>query len=411
MSATSAEPVSDPGQRRWRVLAVLSLAIVLSMTTWFSATAVVPELRAEWNLGTGFSAWLTIAVQLGFVLGSVGSSLVNLPDLVAPRRLMMFAAFGAAAVNLHILAADPWSALLARFLTGIFLAGVYPPALKLASTWFVRDRGLAFGCLIGGLTLGSAVPHLVNAAGGVHWPVVIVATSAATAVGGLLVGLLVREGPYPFPRAVFDPRQVAQVLRNRGVLLASLGYFGHMWELYAMWAWFLYYARNALEAQGAGGPALASALTFLVIGAGALGCVLGGVLGDRWGRTATTIAMMAFSAACAFLIGFTFDGPFLLFLAIGIVWGITVVADSGQFSAVVTEVGDPRYVGTALTLQLGIGFALTVVTIWVVPSVADWGGSWQWVFFILVPGPLLGIAAMAALRRSPIALQIAHGRR
>jgi MFS family permease len=396
---------------RWRMLALLTVSIVLAKTTWFSATAVLPQLREDWQLGTGFGAWLTIAVQLGFVLGSVGSSLVNLPDIVAPRRLMMLAALGAAAVNLYILVADPWSALVARFLTGVFLAGVYPPALKLASTWFVRDRGLAFGCLIGGLTLGSAAPHLVNAAGGLHWPIVIVATSAATVVGGLVVGLLVRDGPYPFPRAVFDPRQIAQVLRNRGVLLASLGYFGHMWELYAMWSWFLYYARSALAAQGGGGPALASALTFAVIGAGGLGCVLGGVLGDRWGRTATTIAMMALSAGCAFLIGFTYAGPLLLFLAIGLVWGFTVVADSGQFSAVVTEVGDPRYVGTALTLQLGIGFALTIVTIWIVPSVADWAGSWQWVFFILVPGPLLGIAAMAALRRLPIALKIAHGRR
>jgi MFS family permease len=411
MKAAMAELVPEPVERRWRVLAILSLAIVLSMTTWFSATAVVPELRAEWNLGTGFSAWLTIAVQLGFVLGSVGSSLVNLPDLVAPRRLMMLASFGAAAVNLAILAADPWSALLARFLTGVCLAGVYPPALKLASTWFVKDRGLAFGCLIGGLTLGSAIPHLVNAAGGVHWPIVILATSAATAIGGIVIARFAHEGPYPFPRALFDPRQIAQVLRNRGVLLASLGYFGHMWELYAMWSWFLFYARSALAAQGSGGPALASVLTFLVIGSGALGCVLGGLLGDRWGRTATTIAMMAGSAACAFLIGFTFAGPLLLFFAIGLIWGVTVVADSGQFSAVVTEVGDPRYVGTALTLQLGIGFALTVVTIWILPSVADWSGSWRWVFFILVPGPLLGILAMAALRRLPVALKIAHGRR
>jgi len=411
MTATLASSSLDPAAGRWRALAVLSVSIVLSMTTWFSATAVVPELRAEWQLGTGFSAWLTIAVQLGFVLGSVGASLVNLPDIVAPRRLMLLASFGAAAVNLCVLTGDPWLALAARFLTGTFLAGVYPPALKLASTWFVRDRGFAFGCLIGGLTLGSATPHLVNAAGGVHWPLVIVATSAATAAGGLLVGLLVRDGPYPFPRAVFDPRQIAQVVRNRGVLLASLGYFGHMWELYAMWSWFLFYAREALVAQGGGGAAVASALTFAVIGAGGLGCVVGGLLGDRWGRTATTIAMMAGSAACAFLIGFTYAGPFLLFLAVGLLWGLTVVADSGQFSAVVTEVGDARYVGTALTLQLGVGFALTVVTIWLLPSVADWGGSWRWVFFVLVPGPVLGIVAMARLRALPVALKIAHGRR
>ena len=372
-------------------MGLLAIALVLSMSTWFSASAVLPQLRVEWQLGTTAGAWLTIAVQLGFVAGALFSSLVNLADVRSARAVIVGGSLGAAAANLGLLAASgAGTAIPLRFLTGVCLAGVYPPALKLMSTWFVRGRGTALGILVGALTLGSASPHLVNGLGGLDWQAVVVVTSALTAAGGLLVLAGVREGPFPFPRAVFDPRQAGRAFRNRGVRLASLGYFGHMWELYAMWSWFLVFAGDELYADGTD----AALVTFAVIGAGALGCIAGGIAGDRLGRPETTAACMAISGACALSIGFV---PHGLALAIALVWGFTVVADSAQFSTLVTEHADQAYVGTALTLQLAVGFTLTVATIWLIPYLVDAAG-WGWAFAFLAAGPALGVLAMLRLR-------------
>jgi len=374
-----------------QALALIATAVVLSMTTWFSASAVLPQLREEWALGDTAAAWLTIAVQLGFVAGAVVSSLLNLADVGAARHLIAAGSAGAAAANLGLLAADgPELALPLRFATGMCLAGVYPPALKLMATWFQRGRGAALGVLVGALTLGSAAPHLVNGLGGADWRGVVVATSALTAAGGALVLLAVREGPFAFPRARFDPRQAGRVFRNRGVRLASLGYFGHMWELYAMWAWFLVFARTVWD------DTAAAFATFAVVGAGAAGCVAAGVVADRVGRAETTAACMAVSGAAAVAIGLV---PPWLVLPLGLVWGVAVVADSAQFSTLVTEHADQAYVGTALTLQLAVGFTLTVATIWLVPyAVAAVG--WRWAFSLLALGPALGIVAMLRLRRT-----------
>jgi MFS family permease len=376
-----------------RALALLSAALVLSMATWFSASAVLPELRDDWALSDSAAAWLTIAVQLGFVAGAVASSLVNLSDLVSPRLLILAGSGGAAAANVLLVTADgPRAAIPLRFATGVFLAGVYPPALKLMATWYRTGRGTALGVVVGALTVGSAAPHLVNGLGGLDPDVVLVATSALTLAGGLVAWLAVGEGPYPFPRATFDPRQAGLVFANRGVRLASLGYFGHMWELYAMWAWFLVFFR---EASGAG-PGAAFA-TFAVIAIGGVGCWIGGLLGDRVGRPETTAGLMAVSATCAVAIGLLVDAPTWIVLAVGLLWGFTVVADSAQFSTLVTELADQAYVGTAVTLQLAVGFTLTVVTIWLVPFLEDAVG-WRYAFAFLAPGPALGIVAMLRLR-------------
>jgi MFS family permease len=236
------------------------------------------------------------------------------------------------------------------------------------------------------------------------------ATSVLTIAGGLLGYLAVPEGPFSFPRAVFSPRQAGLVFRNRGVRLASLGYFGHMWELYAMWTWFLVFATDSIEAHGEEVGARAAYATFAVIGIGAVGCWVGGLLGDRWGRTRTTAAMMAVSGTCALTIGLLFDAPLWALLAVGLVWGFTVVADSAQFSSIVTELGDQTYVGTAVALQLAVGFTLTIATIWLIPYLVDTVG-WRWAFAFLAPGPALGVIAMLRLRSTPEAAGIAGGRR
>ena len=388
--------VDDTDPRRWRALTLLGVALVLAMSTWFSASAVIPQLRVEWDLSDSAAAWLTIGVQLGFVAGALASSVFNLSDVIHPARVMLAGAIGAAAANLVLAAVDSAGPAIAlRVLTGAFLACVYPPALKLMATWFRRRRGLALGVLVGALTIGSASPHLVNGLGGLEWKTVVYVTSALTLLGGLAAAT-VRDGPYPFPRAVFDPRQTRAVLANRDMRLVSLSYFGHMWELYAMWAWFVVFFGDVLTENGGEPGRAAPYVTFAVIGIGALGCVAGGFLGDHLGRARATMGMMLTSAACALVIGL--PGDPVVVGAIGLLWGFSVVGDSAQFSAAVTEVADQAYVGTALTLQLAIGFTLTVATIWLVPLLEDAVG-WRWTFAFLAPGPLLGALAMHGVRR------------
>ncbi len=407
-------PAANDPKGGWWALAVLATAALLEMTTWFSAAAVLPQLRTAWQLSAGIGSLLTISVQLGFVAGCLISAILNLADLVSPRRLMLLGGIAAAAANAALLAsAGPHSALPLRFLTGASLALVYPPALKVMSTWFRRGRGTALGIMVGGLTLGSALPHFLNGLGGIEWRRVIVHTSLLTLAGGILAEFIGRDGPFPFPRAVFDPRQAARAFSNRGVRLATLGYFGHMWELYAMWTWFAAFFADILYARGGlfgGLPARGEAAyaTFAVIGIGLLGCSAGGWLGDRWGRTRTAALSLVISGACALVIGAGSLSP-LAVLLIGLVWGFAVVADSAQFSSMVTETADQSYVGTALTLQLAVGFTLTVATIWLVPVLRESNG-WYWAFASLALGPVGGIFAMLRLMRSPDAAKIAGGR-
>jgi MFS family permease len=410
--------MDTPGERggdvrrtgRWRALTLLAATLVLAMSTWFSASAVIPQLRVQWDLSDSAAAWLTIAVQLGFVFGALFSSLVNLSDIISPRHVILGGALGAATVNgLLVIAGSAAAGILLRFATGFFLAGVYPPAFKLMSTWFKKGRGLALGILAGALVVGNAMPHLVNGLGGLDWRLVIYATSTLTLAGGLITEFAVKEGPFPFPRAIFDPRQAGRVFSNRGVRLASFGYFGHMWELFAMYAWFLVFFSEALVVRGAPVGSSAAYATFAVIAIGGLGSWVGGILGDRWSRTKTTAGMMSISGSCAVLIGLLFGGPAWVVLLVSLVWGFAIVADSAQFSTMVTELSDQAYVGTALTLQLAGGFALTVPTIWLIPFLEDAFG-WRWAFAFLALGPALGVVAMLRLKSLPEAAHIAGGR-
>ncbi|AYD02455.1 MFS transporter [Neorhizobium sp. NCHU2750] len=398
---------------RWTMLATISLAVVLSFSTWFSATAIAPELKSAWALSDAEAGWLTNGVQLGFVIGALAASLFNLPDLIRMNRLMAASATLAAAANAALLLdPGPLGAILLRMVTGMALAGVYPPALKLVATWFVRGRGMALAAVIGAITAGSSLPHLVRGlTSGVDWHVVIIASSAASLVAAILFLAGTREGPDAFGKAVFDPRQIPTVLADRNLLLVNFGYFGHMWELYAMWAWLLAYLTAAYQAHDLALSASASLLTFVAVASGVLGCFIGGFCSDRYGRTATTAGMMIVSGICALLIGFAFDGPLWLLVAIVILWGISIIGDSAQFSAAVTELADRRYVGTALSLQMGIGFALTILIIWLMPKLALLFGGWQWTFSVLAIGPAIGAASMLILRGRPEALRLANGRR
>jgi len=397
--------------RRWRQLAVLSLAELGALSLWFSASAVLPVLTREWGLGDGGRAGLTLAVQLGFIVGTLVSAIGNLPDVWSPRRLMAASAVGGALANaaLALWVESLGLALLLRFITGAAMAGTYPPAMKIMATWFREGRGLAIGVLIGALTVGSATPHLIRGVTVVHWRVTLLAASGLAILAAVLVVALVREGPYRFPSARFDARMALAVFRERAARLACLGYFGHMWELYAMWAWVGVFLAESFAEAGASSVNPATA-TFAVIAIGALGCYAAGAGADRWGRTTLTMAAMAVSGACAAVIGLTFGGAPALTLAIAAVWGISVIADSAQFSTAVTELSPPAYVGTALTTQTCVGFAITLVSIWLIPLAVRAVG-WRWAFAVLTIGPALGVIAMGRLRALPEARRMAGGRR
>jgi MFS family permease len=410
MTALS-ETIAIPESRRWRVLALLAIAELLGMSLWFSASAVVPALRLEWHLSDSAVGWLTVGVQLGFVFGTLVSALFNLADIIRSRYLFAIAAILGALTNssFAFIAHDASVGIPLRFLTGMFLAGVYPPGMKIMATWFRQSRGMALGVLVGALTLGKASPYLINAVGSSSWQHNVLAVSLLAAVGGLIVLLFVQDGPYSLPRAQFDLTQVIKIFSNRSVRLANFGYFGHMWELYGMWTWTPVMLRTSMSLTHTP-PVWGEVGSFIVIGAGAIGCVVAGLIADRVGRTTVTSWAMAISGTCCLVIGFLFGGDPLLLLLVAAIWGASVVADSAQFSSCITELGDPQYIGTALTLQMSIGFLLTTISIELIPKMVNLVG-WRYAFMVLAPGPLYGVISMLRLRQLPEAVKIAHGRR
>jgi MFS family permease len=380
------------------MLGVVSLAQFLGMTLWFSATAVTPLLIDHFNIAPSHAAWLTMAVQAGFVAGTLLSAVSNIADILNARVLMFIGSLVGACANASVLLAPNGIAVIAlRFVTGMSLALVYPPAMKIAAGWFRDGRGFALGLLIGALTLGKAFPHLLTALFGNEWREPMLLASALAIVGGTLVVLIVRDGPHVAATAPFDPHAITRVLSSRGARLATLGYLGHMWELYAMWTWVAVFAAASFAASGvASANTAGSVAAFVAIGSGAIGCALAGYIADRIGRARVAMWAMIVSATCSALTVVVFGrAPFLLYALI-VLWGFSVVADSAQFSALVSEHAPRDHIGTALTLQTCVGFLLTMVTIELLPRVAE-ATSWKWASLLLVPGPVLGAIAMRRL--------------
>jgi len=401
---------------KWRNLVLLVMAEVLIFGLWFSASAILPQITEEWQLSGADQSWMTMSVQVGFVFGALLIALLNLADRIPPGRLIAACALGGAAANagIALLENAPSLALLLRFVTGMGLAGTYPPGMKLAATWCKEDRGLGIGLLVGGIVLGKSIPHLLNALpflggdGMPPWRTVLLVTSALAALGAIVVGIGVSGGPFLTGTAPFNWRFAGRVLSHRPTRLANFGYLGHMWELYGMWTWVPMFLIVSYAA--AGWSTLSARLAgFAVIAVGAFGSLVAGLLADRFGRTRVTVVSLILSGACTLCAGIFFSSPgFLTVLCL--LWGFTVVADSGQFSAAVSELTDPRYVGTALTVQTTLGFLLTLVSIRIIPPMVEIIG-WEWAFVALAPGPVFGIWSMLKLRRMPEATRMASGNR
>ena len=387
--------ISRTSQQR----ALVALVEVLGLSVWFSATAVVPSLRSEWDIGATAAVWLTASVQIGFVAGAITSTVFNLADRVAPQNLLAASALGAAACTaaLAVFVTGLAAAVPLRFLTGMFLAGVYPVGMKLMASWAEPSvRGRTFGILLGALTLGSALPHLIAGLGPLPWRTVMLAAAGLTMAGAVIALALVRPGPHVDTRAVTrSARHVVAVFAERGPRLASLGYLGHMWELYAMWAWLPMFV-VASRREGGGAPST-GIIVFVAVGvAGTAGCLVGGWASDRFGRPSVAVAALVISGACCVASPIFFAAPTGILGVFLVVWGAAVIADSGVFSTALSETTDTRFVGTALSAQTAAGFLLTVVTIELVPIAADLIG-WQYAFLLLAPGPLIGAVAMSAL--------------
>lgn len=394
-------------------LGLVTAAVVAALSLWFSASAIVPALRAQAGLDGLTASLFSSAVQIGFVCGTVTSAILVLADRFDPRRLFAISAAVAASANLAILLVEPASpvVILCRFVTGACMAGIYPVGMKIMTTWAKAEMGLLVGLLVGAVTLGSAAPHLFNGLAGVDWQATLAISSVAAYAAAILV-LFAGIGPNVGKTPPFRPHYALVAWRTRAIRYANLGYLGHMWELYAMWSWIGVFLFASFRLSMAEDDALVSAslATFGVVGAGAVGCVLAGLWADRAGRTAVTMACMAASGSCALIVGFLFGGDPVWLVAVCLLWGFTIVADSAQFSASTAELSERDLVGTMLTVQTGAGFLLTLATIHLMPPLVEWLG-WRYAFAFLAIGPFLGILAMARLRALPEAVKLAGGKR
>jgi MFS family permease len=417
-AAVAHEALTEPdADGRWRELAVVGAGVLLAFGPWFSASAVAPLLAGEWHT-TGLDLpLLTVAVQVGFAVAAIALAVTGAADVVSSRVLFVVGALVAAAANLGFafLATSAGTALFWRALTGAGIAAVYPIALRMIAGWFRRDRGVAIGVLIGALTVGSALPHLIRALGasaGADWRAIVAAASVSAVLGAVVVGIGHRGGPFEVASSRFSPAIAASAFREPSVRLANLGYLGHMWELYAMWTWLPLFVAASFAAAGVTDSATASAASFAIVAIGGIGCVVAGVFADRAGRTTVTIAAMAGSGTSALVAGLVFGASPAVVTFVGLAWGLTVIADSAQFSAAVSELSPPGTSGSALSLQLALGFLLTAVAILIVGALDPGDGStWRIAFWMLAIGPAVGIAAMWRLRGRPEAVKMANGHR
>ena len=394
------------------ILIIVSISLLLSLTIWFSANAITSQLIELWNLNQSDIALLSMILIIGFVIGGLVYSIFNLPDLIKTPKFYSFNAFFGSVTNLFAaLSTNFLMFTVFRFSTGFFLAGVYPTSMKLISSWFKKNRGLAIGILLGALTAGSGLPYLFNLIQASNWRILLSFSSIFALIGSLLVFFFIQEGSHVSRGAKFKLSNLKDLLKQKSIRFANYAYFGHMWELYAFWVWIPRFLQEVYsQSNSAGNATLYLSLgTFLIFISGALGNMVGGKISDSIGRTKFNIIMLVISGTCSLIIGFFLDNP-ILALLIAILWGLTIVPDSPQYSAMISELSDPAYIGTALAIQTSLGFALTNISIWLLPVLVNLVG-WQFGFMFLVIGPLFGIFSLLQLRKETDSIKIAQGKK
>ncbi|MBB6611467.1 MFS transporter [Pontibacter sp. Tf4] len=382
-----------------RVLPTIVFTQFAGTSLWFAGNAVLPELQQDFNLQQGALPLVTSSVQLGFILGTLCFAILSLADRVSPRVLFMVCAVAGAGANalLVLLPGNLATLLVLRVATGFLLAGVYPVGMKIAAGWYSSNLGKAIGYLVGALVLGTAFPHLLRALGTeLPWQTMLLTISLLAAAGGIFMFLLVPDGPYLRKGATFDAGNMLQVFRVKEFRAAALGYFGHMWELYTFWAFvpvILAYSLPDLTTTQI------SFYSFCIIAAGAVGCVVGGYLSQWFGSARVAFVQLLLSGICCVAAILVLQAgaaiiilPFLLF------WGIVVAGDSPQFSALNARTAPPHLVGTALTVVVSIGFALTIISIQLTDMLLNYSPL-PVVFGLLAIGPALGLLALRRLAR------------
>ena len=381
-----------------RILPVIVLSQFAGTALWFAVNAVMPDLQADWNLPAASVGTLTSVVQLGFIAGTLVFAILTVADRFSPRKVFLLCALaGAGCTAAAALLDRNVAALIAlRFASGFFLAGIYPVGMKIAAGWYQQGLGNALGYLIGALVLGTAAPHGLRALGAAWpWQAVMLAVAAIAAVGGLLMYALVPDSPYlPVARRI-DPRALAVIVRDRNVRASAFGYFGHMWELYTFWVLLPAILVTRID------PARISAAAFGVIAAGAIGCVVGGHMVRWFGSARVAGVQLAASGVCCLLAPLMLGAPLAVFALWLLVWGITVVGDSPQFSALTANNAPRDAVGSVLTFVNSIGFAITIVSIqlfaWLAQTV-PLGLVLPW----LALGPVAGLLWLRPLLNAPV---------
>lgn len=380
------------------ILPAIVISLFAGSSLWFAGNAVMPDLQRDAGLPDAALGNITTAVLLGFIVGTLVFAFFTIADRYSPRRIVLVCALLGAAVNAAVCLAgnDLWALLVLRFATGFFLAGIYPVGMKITAGWFDHDLGKALGFLVGALVLGTALPHLIRALGhDLPWQAVVFAVSAVAALGGVLMYAFVPDGPHLAVGTRFDPKAFAAIFRSPDFRASSFGYFGHMWELYAFWAFVPAY----LSAYGL--PALSAAnslWSFVIIGAGAFGCSIGGVVSLRYGSARVAFGQLGASGLCCLLSPLAFWMPFPAVAAFLIIWGVVVAGDSPLFSTLNARYAPSRLVGSALTIVNCIGFAITIIAIQPVNALIATLGA-QYAFLILAPGPVFGLFALSRLTR------------
>ena len=384
-----------------RILPAIVFAQFAGTSLWFAGNAVIPDLVQELQLSEMAVGYVTSAVQFGFIIGTLLFAFLSVADRISPGKVFLGCAILGAGANALTVYSGSFTLLMAsRFATGFFLAGIYPVGMKIASDWHKEGLGKALGYLVGALVLGTAFPHLIKfITSDLPWRTILFATSWLATFGGILLYLAVPDGPFQNNKGAFKPSAMFRLFKDANFRSAAFGYFGHMWELYAFWA-FVPVMLGYYSKINPGIDLNIGFCSFLIIGIGSISCAVGGNWSLKIGSKKVAFLSLIASGLCCLLSPFIFQLPFFPFMIFLLAWGIFVVSDSPQFSTLVAESADRSFVATGLTIVNSIGFAITILSIQLVNTLwANWESTW--VFLILGLGPALGVWAISRYQKNP----------